>query len=99
LSVVRRYKVDRILHTAALLAGPVRAQPMDGVRVNIVGTASVLEAARLGGASRVVLCSSNVVMLGVRDGSQPLAEDFPLRVVTEHPPSIYAGTKLYCEWL
>lgn len=98
---IQTYGVDRIVHTAGFLTWMVRERPYAGVRVNLVGTLSVLEAARLTGVKRVVFCSSNTVYMGLKERppSGLLTEDFKLRAVSEYPPSVYASMKLAAEWL
>jgi nucleoside-diphosphate-sugar epimerase len=77
------------------------ARPYAGIRVNLMGTAAALEAARICGVQRFVFCSSTVVTMGRRsvDPALPTVEDFAMNVVSEYPPSIYATMKLSCEWL
>ncbi len=101
IGALQAHHADRIIHTAGLLTRAVRERPYAGVRVNLLGTVAVFEAARLAGIKRVVLCSSNTVALGLKGAppSEGLPEDFPLRVVSEFPPSIYAAMKLAGEWL
>jgi nucleoside-diphosphate-sugar epimerase len=97
----QRNQVDRVIHTASFLTRDVIARPYAGVRVNLLGTLSVLEAARICGVGRVVFCSSLVVTMGRRsvqaDGFTD--EDFSMKVVSEYPPSLYASMKLASEWL
>lgn len=101
LRAIQANHVDRIIHTAGLLTSFVRQRPYAGVRINLMGTLSVLEAARLAGIRRVVFCSSNTVYLGL---DQPpsggkAVEDFTLKSISNHPPSVYASMKLAAEWL
>jgi nucleoside-diphosphate-sugar epimerase len=100
-AVLRASGADRIFHTAGLLAQAVRQQPLDGARVNVLGTLNVLEAARLTGVKRVVFCGSIASMLGLRaqPADQALTEDFCLDTESEYPPSIYASMKLATEWV
>ncbi len=98
---IRDHGVERVIHTASLLTRDVIARPYAGVRVNLMGTLSALEAARLGGVSRFVFCSSLVVTMG-RKAVHPdraTVEDFTMNVVSEYPPSLYASMKLASEWL
>jgi len=101
IAAIGKHHVDRIIHTAGFLDAMVRERPYAGARVNLMGTVSVLEAARLSSVSRVVFCSSSTIYLGARD--RPVdglhTEDFALRAVTQHPPSLYASLKLAGEWL
>ncbi|HEY7065913.1 MAG TPA: NAD(P)-dependent oxidoreductase [Chloroflexota bacterium] len=96
-----RYRVDRLVHTAGLLAQAVREQPVEGARVNVLGSLSVLQAARRVGARRLVYCGSVAVALGLRRGAHdvPVGEDFALHTESEYPPSLYSAMKLATEWL
>jgi UDP-glucose 4-epimerase len=99
--IVAAHRVRRIVHTAALLSTAIRKDPVRGVMVNTVGTAAVLDAARMNGVSRVVLASSTTVgytTFGNRGGG-PIEEDFAYRVVSERPASIYAASKIAAEHL
>ena len=101
LRAIEAHGVDRIIHTASLLTRDLIPRPVAGVRVNVMGTLNVLEAARMAGLERVVFCSSTVVTMG-RRGVAPgddTVEDFNLNVVSEYPPSLYASMKLASEWL
>ncbi len=77
-----------VVHLAAK-AGvrPSLADPLGYARVNLQGTASVIEAARLAGASRLVFGSSSSVYGD--DTVAPFRED----AVAVHPVSPYAATK------
>jgi nucleoside-diphosphate-sugar epimerase len=101
IKTIQRCRVDRIIHTAAMHTGAVKERPFAGTRINLMGTVTVLEAARLTGIRRVVLCSSSTMYLGLK--SLPtgglLAEDFSPHVMSETPPSVYASLKLAAEWL
>ena len=101
LRAVESHGVDRIIHTASLLTRDLIPRPVAGVRVNVMGTLNVLEAARMAGLQRVVFCSSTVVTMGRRQVAPAgdTAEDFTLSVVSEYPPSLYASMKLASEWL
>jgi UDP-glucose 4-epimerase len=94
--LVVKYEVKRIVHTAAMLSTSARAQPFEAYRVNAVGAACIVETARLHGIGRVILASSTTVgysTFGSR-GPTPIEEDFPARVVSNRPGSIYAASKL-----
>jgi UDP-glucose 4-epimerase len=89
--------VTRIIHTAAfggLQAGSVQA-PLTSTMVNTVGTAHVLEIARLLKLERVVLASSstlyNGLMGGEDNGVYGLEEAYP------RPNSIYGANKQAAE--
>lgn len=91
-----KHGVDRIVHTAAMLSTSARSEPLEAFRVNMMGTACVVETARLLGIRRVVLASSTTVgysTFGSR-GVTPVEEDFTMRVIGNRPTSIYAASKL-----
>jgi UDP-glucuronate 4-epimerase len=87
-------KIERVVHLAAR-AGvrPSIAQPELYARVNVVGTAALLEAARRGGVQRFVFGSSSSVY-GSRS-TAPFAESDH----TDRPFSPYAATKIAGEAL
>ncbi len=93
---IKRHGVTRIAHTAAfpnLTAGALIA-PLATVQVNILGTAHVLEAARLLELERVVVCSSSAMYVttgGEDKGVINREEAWP------RPGSIYAATKQAAE--
>lgn len=99
--LIAAYGVTAIVHTAALLSTAIRRDPLAGVQVNTMGTANVLEAARCRGVSRVVIASSTTVMYAAFASLPPIpiAEDFPYRIVSERPTSLYAVTKVASEHL
>ncbi len=93
LAAVQRYRPQRILHTAGLLTPDGQERPYTTIQVNLVGTANVLEAARLEDVSRVVLCSSGTVYDAAAPTDGPvLDEEHPTR-----PSSVYSATKLAAE--
>jgi UDP-glucose 4-epimerase len=74
----------------------VAANPAGAVRLNVDGTAAVLDAARHGGVDRVVLAST-VWVYGAAAGQGELAEDVPVRV--SRAGHVYVATKLAAEML
>ncbi|SMG58284.1 NAD-dependent epimerase/dehydratase family protein [Paraburkholderia susongensis] len=99
--LVASHGVVSIVHTAALLSTAIRRDPLAGVHVNTMGTANVLEIARRRNLARVVIASSTTVMYSAFASlpAMPIAEDFPYRIVSERPASIYAVTKVASEHL
>lgn len=83
-------RIDTILHCGAVSGPMVRSdEPLAVWRINAQGTANILEAARLHGVGRVVVCSTTEVY-GDRRG----------RVDETTPPaptSVYAASKLAAE--
>ncbi len=86
--------IDGVVHCGAY-SGPMvaRDSPHSMVQVNIVGTANMLELARVHGARRFVYCSSTSAY-GVTPDSDDLPEDTLLR-----PGSLYGASKVASEYL
>jgi UDP-glucose 4-epimerase len=97
--VIKEHSVDAILHTAALLSTAMRADPVRGLRVNILGTVGLLEACRRHDLRRIVLISSTTVLYSGFStlGPDPIPEDAALGLVSQRPGSLYAVSKLTCE--
>jgi UDP-glucose 4-epimerase len=88
-----------VVHMAALMPAAAQADPDRGYRVNVMGTANVLRAARAHGVCRVAFTSSKGAYGAIEGahghpGYAPLAEDAPLR-----PVSIYDHAKVASEGL
>ena len=49
MDIMKRHRVEAIVHAAAVLPDPATANPYAAVQVNIVGTANMVEAARFSG--------------------------------------------------
>ena len=74
----------------------VTARPVDAVRLNVEGTARVVDAARRGGCRRVILAST-VWVYGATAGYSERTEDAPVDLrLTGH---LYVATKLSAEML
>ena len=91
---IRRHRVSRIVHMAALLIGECQENPWLGFKVNAEGTVNVFEAARMADVERVVYTSSKSVYgaVGAPYGHPtyaPLPEDAP-----KNPIRVYDVTKL-----
>jgi UDP-glucuronate 4-epimerase len=92
--LLREVKFDQIVHLAARTGvRPSLEEPALYQRVNIEGTANILEAARESGVSKITLASSSSVY-GV-NSKVPFAEGDPVF----SPISPYAASKLACEAL
>lgn len=91
-AAIRAHGVRRIIHTAAVLTVPCETDPGLGLRVNVVGTANVFEAARLAGVERVVYASSLVVHGNQWDHPGTLTDSAPFV-----PHTFYADTKVMNE--
>jgi UDP-glucuronate 4-epimerase len=92
--LLREVKFDQVIHLAAR-AGvrPSLEEPALYQRVNVEGTANILETARGSGVAKIILASSSSVY-GV-NSKVPFAESDPVFC----PISPYAASKLGCEAL
>jgi nucleoside-diphosphate-sugar epimerase len=82
-NTLTRYKIDTILHLAALQVPFCRADPRRGARVNVEGTVNIFQGALETGINRVTYCSS----AGVYGPASayppgPLAHDAPIIPLT-----------------
>jgi UDP-glucose 4-epimerase len=88
---------DAVFHLAgAADVNDVAANPVRAVRLNVEGTARVLEAARQAGVGRFVLAST-VWVYGAAVGGGELSEDAPVDL--RSPGHVYVATKLAAELL
>src|ERR1700687_1734865 len=92
LGTVREHKIETIFHLGAVLSSSAEENPYDAWRANMDGMVNVLDAARFGGARRVVF-SSTIATYGSHIGEQ-LTEDAP-----QWPVSLYGVTKVAGERL
>lgn len=85
--------VDAIIHCAAIVGpAPASADPVSATEVNVLGTLSILEAARKQGCRLVNL--STATLYGRLEDARPLDETAPV-----DPVGIYDATKLMSETL
>ena len=94
---IRAHDVTAIVHMAAnpMLTIGAQKEPYGSIQLNIMGTANVLEAARIMGVKRVVVASSNVLTHHIAGGEgrgDPANEEAYPR-----PISIYASCKQMIE--
>jgi UDP-glucose 4-epimerase len=88
---------EAVFHLAgASDVNDVAADPVGAVRLNVEGTARVLDAARHGAVGRV-LFASTVWVYGAAAGRGELAEDVPVDL--RNPGHVYVATKLSAELL
>lgn len=98
-AILREHAVSRVVHMAAnpMLTIGAQKNPIGSIELNIMGTANVLEAARVFKLERVVVASSNVLnhhIAGGEGGGDAMDEEaFP------RPLSIYASCKQAIESL
>lgn len=97
--IVRQHGITDVVHMAAnpMLTIGAQKDPLAAIQLNIIGTANVLEAARVFKLKRVVVASSNVLnhhIQGGEGGGDAMDEEaFP------RPVSIYASCKQAIESL
>ena len=82
------------VHTAGLIGGVAQRQPWASIRINVLATAHVAEAARLAGARRIVYTSTHGVYDFAKRTDRPMTEDSPLSDET-----VYGACKLSSEHL
>lgn len=88
-----RYQPRSVIHLAGLLGPACRADPMLGIRVNLLGTVSLFEAARAAGVASFVYAST-VVVFGPANlyPPHPLPDDAPFA-----PTNHYGASKAAVE--
>lgn len=92
LEVVKKYKIDGIYHTGALLSASAEEKPITAYHVNAGGTFNILEAARLFNLERVIYLSTIATYgLSIPD---TVNED-----TIQMPISMYGVTKVFSERL
>lgn len=89
-SIIAQHGIDRIAHFAFILGSPSPGQMVDYAKVQLVGTANVLEAAR-NHAVRRVLFASSVAAYGSQK-ADVLTED-----LIPNPADPYGAAKAWCE--
>ncbi|HEX4489479.1 MAG TPA: NAD-dependent epimerase/dehydratase family protein [Terriglobales bacterium] len=92
LDLVRLQKIDSIFHLGAVLSASAEENPHEAWQANMTGMVNVLDAARLGGAKKVIF-SSTIATFG-RHATSPLIDDSP-----QWPNSLYGVTKVAGERL
>ena len=95
---VKKYKIDRIMHLAALRNNDSQLLPHLAFRLNCEGTMNCYEAARIFGLERVVFASTTATV-GSADfykqmGISELEDHFPTR-----PINVYGVTKSFDEMM
>lgn len=94
---IKAHGVRRIIHTAAFpgLTPGGQAAPLAAIQVNVLGTAHVLEAARLMEVERVVVCSSSALTGSLEGGEDNGAAGF--ENAYPRTSSVYATSKQAAE--
>ncbi len=97
-NVVRQHDVTHILHLGAALPSVTEVDPMAAIRLNMEGTANVLEAARNNGVRRVVMASTKAVY-GEVAGEYRAPTLRPVPESRANPATMYGITKYGSEML
>jgi nucleoside-diphosphate-sugar epimerase len=92
LGTVREHKIETIFHLGAILSSSAEENPYDAWRANMDGMVNVVDAARFGGAKRVIF-SSTIATYGAHP-PEHLTDDAP-----QWPVSLYGVTKVAGERL
>lgn len=95
-AAVKDHGITHIIHLAAIQVPSVRANPVLGSQINVVGTTIVLETAkRLASQVQSVAYASSVAVYGPADKypAGPVAHDAPLL-----PTTLYGVNKVDNEW-
>ena len=90
---IMEHRVERIIHTAALLTLEADANPLVALKVNCEGTLCVFEAARILGLKKVVWSSSNSVF----GPHEKYPQKFIPNDAMHDPQNIYTATKSFGE--
>jgi nucleoside-diphosphate-sugar epimerase len=86
-------KVDCIVHLAAMLPDDCESRPLEGMKVNVIGAANVMEACRIAGVRRLVYGSSSAIYgYGSMSTSDNIDEDYP-----KNPNGLYSISKYTAE--
>jgi UDP-glucose 4-epimerase len=87
-------RFECVVHTAGLIGGAAQRQPWRAVRVNVLATVHLAEAARLAGTRRLVYTSTHGVYDFTKRPHEPMTEESPVSDET-----VYAACKLSAEHL
>lgn len=91
ITTIKKFNITHIVHTASMLTVASYERPLTAFNVNILGTANILEAARLTDVSQVTYTSSTAVY-GFTEEGKIIDEEHP-----QKPVSLYGVAKLLGE--
>ncbi len=95
LRIIKKWGVKGIIHCAGLVTKRSIDSPIETLHVNVIGSANMLEAARIADLGRVIILSSSSVMGAPEDVATPRREED----ICLPASGMYALTKLTCEQL
>ena len=96
--IVRTHRISHIVHLGAALPSVTEVDPAAAVRLNVEGTANVLEAAKNNGVKRVVMASTKAVYGRVK-GEFDAPTYAPVPETLSAPDTMYGITKWTSELL
>lgn len=99
LTTIFNHRIDRVIHTAALMPPACHDFPDQAIAINVGGALNVMEACRLSDIQRLICFSSKAVY-----GSVPEPHNYPKYVPVPEsfrlaPINVYGGTKVMVEEL
>ena len=95
IEAIRKYKVSKILNTAYLLESESDKYPQEAVKVNLLGTNNVFEAARIMGIKRVIWASS-VAVYGDKKRANGIPQNEDASCL---PITVYGAGKQFSEFM
>ncbi|MES2977820.1 MAG: NAD(P)-dependent oxidoreductase [Pseudomonadota bacterium] len=97
--LVREHQITHIAHLGAVLPSVSEVEPAVGIRLNVEGTAHVLDAAKRNGVKRVVMASSKAAY-GPARGEHAAPRYLPVaETMLPEPNTVYGITKYASEML
>jgi threonine 3-dehydrogenase len=93
LNIVKKESIDTIFHLGGMLSMPSEKRPWASFQANVVGTFTVMEAARLEGVERVIY--SSTIATYSKDIRSAVIDDLTL----QRPTTMYGATKVFGELL
>jgi threonine 3-dehydrogenase len=93
LNIIKKESIDTIFHLGGMLSMPSENKPWASFQANVVGTFTVMEAARLEGVDKVIY--SSTIATYSKDIRSSVIDDFTL----QRPTTMYGATKVFGELL
>jgi len=93
LNIIKKESIDTIFHLGGMLSMPSENKPWASFQANVVGTFTVMEAARLEGVDKVIY--SSTIATYSKDIRSSIIDDITL----QRPTTMYGATKVFGELL
>ncbi len=97
LTVIRKYEPTTIVHMATIIGPGMERQPWAALRVNFMGTATLLECIRLAPAPRLIYISSKAVFGEVGEPYRSPGYELVDETCRREPVNLYGKLKRSCE--